>query len=472
MAFKFALIAAAAASRIARQADSENEKLIKECQDTRPWLSCIQAYSNGECSGLGGGCDRTCGLCKTDACYDRIPMPHVKMFEDGVPARAMWPTLSNRAGENSFPRRNTTEMAEFPWENSSFSSFCLNVFKNGLCGSYDSLSITYDHETAIFLSGQPSEYCAFTCGVCKQTSEEPTIKSCFTDHNNIMFALASENSGPAPLTFTEMPDEGSEATTEGYEVNESPEGTEAPETGVEYTTIPWWEQFSFRKRRSQLAIEKRDVIVSAIESILSSEHARERRSLFDFAFEDFGDFFESVPEQFTDLARDLVSCNNMLVKNLDNVEAGEDYVEEPSEATEGNDSPIIDIVHRREQKDFAGIQKYFNANSEYLTVNIGQCKWVEITVDEEIEDLAGIELTYDCPISCPAGYALEIEGESSKQEKIRVNCNKENQRSTNMLRDSICESAMYCPNHLCQTIACVESEAEESSEESFSEFDW
>ncbi|CBY41419.1 unnamed protein product, partial [Oikopleura dioica] len=332
MAFKFALIAAAAASRIARQADSENEKLIKECQDTRPWLSCIQAYSNGECSGLGGGCDRTCGLCKTDACYDRIPMPHVKMFEDGVPARAMWPTLSNRAGENSFPRRNTTEMAEFPWENSSFSSFCLNVFKNGLCGSYDSLSITYDHETAIFLSGQPSEYCAFTCGVCKQTSEEPTIKSCFTDHNNIMFALASENSGPAPLTFTEMPDEGSEATTEGYEVNESPEGTEAPET---------------------------DVIVSAIESILSSEHARERRSLFDFAFEDFGDFFESVPEQFTDLARDLVSCNNMLVKNLDNVEAGEDYVEEPSEATEGNDSPIIDIVHRREQKDFAGIQKYF-----------------------------------------------------------------------------------------------------------------
>jgi len=32
MAFKFALIAAAAASRIARQADSENEKLIKECQ--------------------------------------------------------------------------------------------------------------------------------------------------------------------------------------------------------------------------------------------------------------------------------------------------------------------------------------------------------------------------------------------------------------------------------------------------------
>lgn len=282
------------------------------------------------------------------------------MFEDGVPARAMWPTLSNRAGENSFPRRNTTEMAEFPWENSSFSSFCLNVFKNGLCGSYDSLSITYDHETAIFLSGQPSEYCAFTCGVCKQTSEEPTIKSCFTDHNNIMFALASENSGPAPLTFTEMPDEGSEATTEGYEVNESPEGTEAPETTVEYTTIPWWEQFSFRKRRSELAIEKRDVIVSAIESILSSENSRERRSLFDFAFEDFGDFFESVPEQFTDLARDLVSCNDMLVKNLDNVEAGEDYEEESSEEDKGA-SPIIDIVDRREEKDFAGIQKYFNA---------------------------------------------------------------------------------------------------------------
>jgi len=105
-------------------------------------------------------------------------------------------------------------------------------------------------------------------------------------------------------------------------------------------------------------------------------------------------------------------------------------------------------------------------------VNIGQCKWVEITVDEEIEDLAGIELTYDCPISCPAGYSLEIEGESSNEHEIRVNCNKENQRSTNMLRDSICESAMYCPNHLCQKIACVESEAEESSEESFSEFDW
>jgi len=32
MAFKFALIAAAAASRIARQADTENERLIKECR--------------------------------------------------------------------------------------------------------------------------------------------------------------------------------------------------------------------------------------------------------------------------------------------------------------------------------------------------------------------------------------------------------------------------------------------------------
>merc|ERR1711904_725065 len=66
MAFKFALIAAAAASRIARQADSENERLIKECRDTRPWLSCIGAYASGECI-RGDGCDRTCGMCRTDA---------------------------------------------------------------------------------------------------------------------------------------------------------------------------------------------------------------------------------------------------------------------------------------------------------------------------------------------------------------------------------------------------------------------
>lgn len=282
-------------------------------------------------------------------------MPHVKMFEDGVPARAMWPTLSNRNGENSFPRLNPTEVAEFPWENGSFSTFCLNVFKDGLCDSYDSLSISYDDETTIFLSGQPSEYCAFTCGVCSQNSEEPSIASCFTDHNNIMFALASENRGGPAITFTDAPDEGSETTTQGYEA------TEAPETEGESTTVPWWENWSFRKRRSALAIEKRDVIVSAIESILSNpENARERRSLFDFAFEDFGDFFNTVPEQFTNPAAGLVSCNDMLVKNLDNEFIDEYYDEEIVEIFETT-SPLEDIVDRRQPKDFTGIGQYFSA---------------------------------------------------------------------------------------------------------------
>lgn len=469
MAFKFALIAAAAASRIARQADSENEKLlIKECQDTRPWINCIQAYSNGECHGLGGGCDRTCGLCKTDACYDRIPMPHVKMYEDGVPARAVWPTLSNRNGENSFPRRNTTEMAEFPWENGSFSSFCLNVFKNGLCGSYDSLSITYDDKTTVFLSGQPSEYCAFTCGVCKETSAEPSIAKCFADHNGIMFNLASKNIAAPILTFT---DEELETTTNMYPGTESTEGTEPPPTFSEMTTVPWWEQFSFRKRRSQLAIEKRDIIVSAIESILSQENRRERRSLFDFAFTDFGDFFGTDPGQITNVADNLVSCNDMLVKNLDfgNEEEGD----EDEEEEELYVSPLEDVVNRRKQKDHDGIRQYFGKNSEKLTVDVAECKWVKIKVDEEIEDLGGIELSYDCPISCPSGYALEIEGEdNNKEEEIRVNCNKEGKQSTNMLKDSICEAAKYCPNHFCQKIKCVPVEEEESESESLSEFGW
>jgi len=467
MAFKFALIAAAAASRIARQADTENERLIKECRDTRPWINCIQAYSHGECSGLGGGCDRTCGMCKTDACYDRIPMPHVKMFEDGVPARAMWPTLSNRNGENSFPRRNTTEVAEFPWENGSFSTFCLKVFTDGLCDSYDSLSINYDDETSIFLSGQPSEYCAFTCGVCSQNSEEPSIAKCFTDHNNIMFALAGENRGGPSISFTESPDEGSETTTEG------PEGTEAPETEGESTTVPWWENWSIRKRRSALAIEKRDVIVSAIESILSNpENARKRRSLsFDFGFDDFEDFFNTVPEPFTNLAEGLESCNDMLVKNLDDEFIYEEYMEE-IEDPDVQTSPLQDIVDRRQPKDFFGIRQYFSANSEDLTVNVDQCEWLEIELDEEIEDLAGIELTYDCQVSCPAGYALEIQGESSDDQYIRINCSKDGKTGTNMLKDSICESAMYCPNHLCQKIACVKAEEEEEESESFSEFDW
>ena len=106
-------------------------------------------------------------------------------------------------------------------------------------------------------------------------------------------------------------------------------------------------------------------------------------------------------------------------------------------------------------------------------MNVDECKWLEIELDEEIEDLAGIELTYDCPISCPAGYALEIQGEASDNEEIRVNCSKDGKAGTNMLKDSICESAMYCPNHLCQKITCVKSEEEEEEEsESFSEFDW
>jgi len=394
------------------------------------------------------------------------------MYEDGVPARAMWPTLSNRNGENSFPRRNTTEMADFPWENGSFSSFCLNVFKNGLCGSYDSLSITYDDETSVFLSGQPSEYCAFTCGVCKETSEEPSIAKCFADHNGIMFTLASENIAAPTLTFTETPDEELETTTV-FDETEPLEGTEAPETATEVTTIPWWEQFSFRKRRSQLAIEKRDVIVSAIESILSPENGRERRSLFDFAFEDFGDFFGTDPEQFTNVADNLVSCNDMLVKNLDfGNEEEEEEVEESVEYFE--EDPLEDIVYRRAPKDQDGIRQYFSKNSEKLIMDVAECKWVKISVDEEqIEDLGGIELSYDCPISCPSGYALEIEGEVSEQEEIRVNCNKEGKDATNMLKDSICEAAKYCPNHFCQKIECVPVEEEEQSEiESFGDYGW
>lgn len=476
MAFKFALIAAAAASRIARQADSENERLIKECRDTRPWLSCIGAYASGECI-RGDGCDRTCGMCRTDACYDRIPMPHVKMYEDRAPARAMWPTLSNRNGENSFPRRNTTEMAEFPWESGSFSSFCLNVFKNGLCNSYDSLSITYKNsdgsDELVFLSGQPSEYCAFTCGYCKETSEEPSIQSCFTDHNAIMSTLASEN---VITLFNDAADSSESESSESSEESESEETTTAPTGGAEATTIAWWNDWSFRKRRAALAVGKRDIIVSAIESILSaSPNARQRRSLFsDFAFEDFGDFFESIPGTVTNLADDLRSCNDMLIKNLDNG-GEEEEPEEPVEPTGEETSPLEDVVARREEKDFAGIRQYFRANSEDLTVDVDQCQWVEIEISEEIEDLAGIELTYDCPISCPAGYALEIEGESRDYEEMRINCNKDSKTSTNMLKDSICESAMYCPNHFCKKIACVPSEEEEEEESSESEwagFEW
>merc|ERR1712004_206941 len=122
------------------------------------------------------------------------------------------------------------------------SSFCLNVFKNGLCNSYDSLSITYKNsdgsDELVFLSGQPAEYCAFTCGFCKETSDEPSIKSCFTDHNAIMSTLASEN----VVTFF----------NDDADSSESEETTTAPTGGAEATTIAWWNDWSFRKRRSAL----------------------------------------------------------------------------------------------------------------------------------------------------------------------------------------------------------------------------
>ena len=171
-----------------------------------------------------------------------------------------------------------------------------------------------------------------------------------------MFALAGENRGGPSISFTESPDEGSETTTEG------PEGTEAPETEGESTTVPWWENWSIRKRRSALAIEKRDVIVSAIESILSNpKNARKRRSLsFDFGFDDFEDFFNTVPEPFTNLAEGLESCNDMLVKNLDDEFIYEAYMEE-IEDPDVQTSPLQDIVDRRQPKDFFGIQQYFRA---------------------------------------------------------------------------------------------------------------
>jgi len=389
-------------------------------------------------------------------------MPHAKMYEDSVPARAMWPTLSNRNGVNSFPRLvDNPDEGEFPFEKAPFSSFCLDVFDNGLCNSYDSLTLTYDDGTSIFLGGMPQEYCAFTCGTCQMPENDVSLESCFQDHNNIMNTLSSQNSIATDYAWWDSGESESNYFDYDQESEESSESSEESEEDYEHAWDYWG-----RKRRavSPVSLEKREIIVSAIESILSGKNARTRRSGFDW---DWGVVEESNPLPTENLAEKLADCNGRLLNQDDSVEVESIEV---TEEEEEDLNPLLDVVERRQPKDFAGIQQYFNQNSVNLQVDNDQCEWVEFTPEGEIEDFAGLELMYDCPVSCPEGHSLKISDELEEGvTEIRVNCSKDKKQGTNMLRDSICEGALYCPNGVCQKIECVEDEVEEPVEDSL---DW
>ncbi|CAG5109558.1 Oidioi.mRNA.OKI2018_I69.chr2.g4078.t1.cds [Oikopleura dioica] len=477
MAFKFALAAVVAGSRTARDAQQD----LVNCRDTKPWLSCITAYTRGECF-ANIGCDRTCGQCSSSACYDRIPVPHVKLYEDNAPVRAMWPTIGNQNGQNSFPALKELESREgFPFEESSISKFCLDVFNNGLCDSWDQLTLHYE-DASILLTGMPNEYCQFTCGYCNDQTSDDVHNSCVNAHNNIMTLLAGENKIQNVFDYGL----GEETTTEGPASTESPaiDEAEEEEDEGEEEECDWFCQFFsggdaehsntwWRRRRSAIPLEKREVIVSAIESILKNSNVRNRREAEEVLFSEFGWFtneFNAPEAVTTNHADGLENCNDKLFAQNDGDLIEEEEIEE-FEENEELMNPFSQIAERRWPQDSEAIQRYFNKNSN---VNLGECQWVEIPASaaEELEDLASTELTYDCSISCPEGTALFISDKEASDEEIRMNCSKDSRFATNMQRDSSCQAANYCPNNICERLECREVEEEEGEEVETFEWDF
>ena len=132
------------------------------------------------------GCDRTCGKCATDVCYDMIPAPHELFYANQLSVNSEWP---NGDGENALPTKGSNSQQLYPFDPSFVSSFCKSVFDQHKCDSED-LRLVYNAGTAseksFVLSGPAFEYCRFSCGRCSQTG------SCYATHNNAMQLLARD----------------------------------------------------------------------------------------------------------------------------------------------------------------------------------------------------------------------------------------------------------------------------------------
>merc|ERR1711972_974311 len=119
---------------------------------------------------------------------DRIPEIHSFLFGTGGSVSSIWPNWNNN-GYNNFPRideHGSNDNPNYPWEEASISTFCLDIFKNGLCEETENLELYYKDYGLVQLHGAAKEYCQFTCGNCPEKGDNG---QCWKEHNAKMVYL-------------------------------------------------------------------------------------------------------------------------------------------------------------------------------------------------------------------------------------------------------------------------------------------
>lgn len=498
------------------------------CRDEKQWSVCLDAYRNGECHTISG-CDRTCGTCfGNEDCYDRIPEIHSFLFGTGGSVNSIWPNWNNN-GHNNYPQIDThgsNDIPNYPWEQASISTFCLDVFKNGLCEETENLEIFYQDYGKIQLHGAAKEYCQFTCGNCPEKGE---FGQCWKDHNSKMVYLHGFGGQQETATdgFEDFADlsnffassestqeEASEESTTDYswgwgtEEVEADSGTESVESSWgwepaeetndyqwgESTSVEsswdwgassddsWASSWDWRKRRSAQdvsALSRGVLLTEAIESLIFPEvkdalpltdiSSRKRRSwaMNPMVGQTAGNF-EEVEEQKRQLA-DLKCFTIDRLRNDDTgaqegeVEDEEDEEYEGEEGEEGED-PLDRVRMQRHETDHKGINNWLADNGVKGVQLADDCEGVWMPY---VEAYSEMPLAYTCFIKCPDGKASFIDKqdgsfEALDEEGIQMECSKQNYRKFN--EDAVCKASQYCVGISCFPLVCMEVEEVEAAE--------
>lgn len=434
------------------------QRYVNQCQDTKQWTNCITAYANKECD-REAGCDRTCGKCNTNICYDMIPQPHDLFFQKGLPVKSEWPSPEN-SGSNILPSKKREMVNDvYPFDEGAVSDTCLTIFKNHNCEAQD-LELTYTWTKAdnteatetITLAGMAFEYCRFSCGRCLQTD------GCFSTHNNAMQFLARDHDADTASLNLGFGSFGSEGTFDwndfnfGGETIQAPDEVEdsAPSEGdfqndnwfveepkdeeaesdddfgvVEFNSFNM-ESFDFggfdswewkRKRRDLDNVSRAVVIKAALNDVISKlqknygpkaaghvmELVRKRRQsalMGEITSNERQQHMESIQTCWVKNSADAAS-----------VGASAEVLEEEEESG----SQIDQIIERRVMEDNRGIDIYVDSFADINNVENSGCNYHPMPY---LDTDGAMMLHYLCDLRCPSGKVLSAY--NSMNEKTEV----------------------------------------------------
>jgi len=481
------------------------------CRDEKQWGSCLTAYANKECT---DGCDRTCFNGKSHAseactplCYDMIPQPHDKFWQDGITVKSEWPNFMNDGG-NTLPSKKESVVNDlYPFKGGANSDFCIEVFTKKLCNTHD-VVLTYADESSshdIVLTGPAYEYCRFSCGQCTQSS------GCYETHNFAMQALTKAPDAKTNFNFGNFGDffgeVKSEVESEAVQVtNEEKEGKsdasatqnendEAPTpkptpimqhdpTMAAFEAFEWtvpneesfeWDfggfnSFDWGRKRRSTNLSQAELLKAALENIVSGLSytspkfnrvaglVRKRRQALD-------QLTVELAEQQVHFDSIETCWMHLDYEEYEDLEEIEDNCEECE--SEGNDNQYVD---RRYIKDNDGMKAYFNSkvNFEEDEMELLNCDYQPMP---SIETYSGMDLHYYCTLKCnankvPRAYnPLAITEDKKEQEAdvVLMKCHRTKSMEKKHAMASICNIPSHGEAGL--SLICVpdpDAEVEES----------